>query len=62
MNESIADGLRRRQGMLNDFNKAQDLLKQKISDLAQKLSEAETQFQNRPSLEEDLEHIDNLRV
>ena len=62
LNECIADGLRRRQGMLNDFNKAQDLLKGKIAELAQKLSEAEERFKNRESVPEDLELIDQLQV
>ena len=62
LNECIADGLRRRQGMLNDFNKAQDLLKGKIAELAQKLSEAEERFKNRESVPEDLEMIDQLQV
>lgn len=48
--------------MLNDFNKAQDLLKGKIGELAQKLTEAEERFKSRESVPEDLEMIDQLQV
>ena len=62
VNECIADGLRRRQSMLNDFNKAQEMLKEKISDLTQNLAVAENKFKNRESLDEDTEMIENLKV
>lgn len=61
LNECIADGLRRRQSMLNDFNKAQDLLKIKITELATQLAESETKFKNRTSLEEDIQLIAQLQ-
>ena len=48
--------------MLNDFNKAQDLLKIKITELATQLAESETKFKNRTSLEEDIQLIAQLQV
>jgi len=48
--------------MLNDFNKAQDLLKMKITDLAKQLGDSEERFKHRESLDEDIEMINHLQV
>ncbi|XP_066273166.1 protein FAM184A-like [Branchiostoma lanceolatum] len=56
-----AEHLRETQSMLGDFNRAQELLKDKISALQIKLEEAEDRFQRRESRPEDMEMIKNLR-
>lgn len=62
VNEAIADGLRRRQNMLSDFNKAQDLLKGKINEITNERDEFEQKYLNRDSRPEDTEMIDHLNV
>ena len=62
MNEAIADGLRRRQNMLSDFNKAQDLLKGKINEITNERDDFEQKYLNRDSRPEDTEMIDHLNV
>ncbi|CAD5117843.1 DgyrCDS6589 [Dimorphilus gyrociliatus] len=48
-------------GMLEDFNKAQELLKDKINTLTILLEEAEEKYENRESREEDLLEIKRLQ-
>lgn len=62
MNEAIADGLRRRQNMLSDFNKAQDLLKGKINEITNERDDFEQKYLNRDSRPEDTEMIEHLNV
>ena len=62
MNEAIADGLRRRQNMLSDFNKAQDLLKGKINEITTERDDFEQKYLNRDSRPEDTEMIEHLNV
>ena len=57
INEVQADGLRKQQQMLVDFNQAQELLKAKITDLASERDELEQKYRNRESRPEDLEKI-----
>jgi len=62
VNEAIADGLRRRQNMLSDFNKAQDLLKGKINEITNERDDFEQKYLNRDSRPEDTEMIEHLNV
>ncbi|XP_064602582.1 protein FAM184A-like [Liolophura sinensis] len=56
-----ADHLRETQEMLVEFNRAQELLKDKISELNIMLEEAEERYRLRDSRPEDLELIHQLR-
>ncbi|XP_033125471.1 protein FAM184A-like [Anneissia japonica] len=56
-----AEYLREKQGMLTEFNRAQELLKDKISALQIKLAEAEEKYNRRDSRPEDLEEIFRLK-
>lgn len=56
-----ADHLRESQELINQFNQAQELLKDKISELQILLSEAEERYNSRDSRPEDLELIEQLR-
>merc|ERR1712126_251761 len=62
VNEAIADGLRRRQNMLSDFNKAQDLLKGKINEITNERDDFEQKYLNRDSRPEDTEMIEHLNL
>lgn len=62
VNEAIADGLRRRQNMLSDFNKAQDLLKGKINDISSERDDFEQKYLSRESRPEDTEMIEHLNL
>ncbi|XP_059501359.1 protein FAM184A isoform X2 [Stegostoma tigrinum] len=61
INEMTATHIRETQCMLADFNKAQDLLKDKISSLEILLEEAEEKYSNRESRAEDLQLITELK-
>ncbi|XP_067840775.1 protein FAM184A isoform X2 [Heptranchias perlo] len=61
INEMTAAHIRETQCMLTDFNKAQDLLKDKISTLEILLEEAEEKYRNRESRAEDLQLIIELK-
>ncbi|XP_013402625.1 protein FAM184A-like [Lingula anatina] len=61
VNSLSADHLRETQDMLGEFNRAQDLLKDKISALQIMLEEAEDNYRNRESRPEDLEMIKQLQ-
>ncbi|KAL3864834.1 hypothetical protein ACJMK2_006484 [Sinanodonta woodiana] len=56
-----ADHIRESQELVTQFNQAQELLKDKISELQIQLEEAEERYQNRESRPEDLELIEQLR-
>ncbi|XP_041368165.1 protein FAM184A-like [Gigantopelta aegis] len=56
-----ADHMRDTQDMVNQFNAAQSVLKDKISELQIQLDEAEERYDNRDSRPEDLELIEQLR-
>ncbi|XP_046334607.2 protein FAM184A-like isoform X1 [Haliotis rufescens] len=56
-----ADHIREMQDMVAQFNQAQDMLKDKISELQIQLEEAEERYENRESRPEDLELIQQLR-
>ncbi|XP_064630713.1 protein FAM184A-like [Lineus longissimus] len=56
-----ADHLRETEEMLEEFNRAQEMLKDKISELQMGLDEAEERFSNRESRPDDLELIHQLR-
>ena len=62
VNEAIADGLRRRQNMLSDFNKAQDLLKNKVHEISRERDEFQETYNNREARDEDIEQIEQLNV
>lgn len=47
--------------MLEDFNRAQELLKDKINTLTILLEEAEEKYENRESREEDILEIKRLQ-
>lgn len=47
--------------LLTQFNEAQELLKDKISELKIRLEDAEERYRNRESRDEDLEQIEELR-
>ncbi|XP_022080895.1 protein FAM184A-like [Acanthaster planci] len=61
MDAQAAEHLRETQSMLGEFNRAQELLKDKISALQIMLEEAEERYQSRDSRPEDLEHIARLK-
>ncbi|XP_043942906.1 protein FAM184A [Protopterus annectens] len=61
LNELTAAHIRETQSMLVDFNKAQELLKDKISALQILLEEMEEKYQNRESRPEDLQLIVGLK-
>uniref|UniRef100_UPI00398E6A66 protein FAM184A n=1 Tax=Pristiophorus japonicus TaxID=55135 RepID=UPI00398E6A66 len=61
INEMTAAHIRETQCMLADFNKAQELLKDKISTLEILLEEAEEKYNNRESRAEDLQLIAELK-
>ncbi|XP_038046349.1 protein FAM184A-like [Patiria miniata] len=61
MDTQAAEHLRETQSMLGEFNRAQELLKDKISALQIMLEEAEDRYQSRESRPEDLEHIARLK-
>ena len=48
--------------MLSDFNKAQELLKLKISEISREKDEIEKKYENRESRDEDIEQIETLNV
>ncbi|XP_072853478.1 protein FAM184A isoform X1 [Pogona vitticeps] len=56
-----ADHIREKQGMLADFNKTQELLKEINSALQVSLEEMEEKYQNRESRPEDLQLIAELK-
>ncbi|KAL4231837.1 hypothetical protein ACF0H5_009413 [Mactra antiquata] len=56
-----ADHLRESQQLVQQFNEAQEMLKDKISELQIQLHEAEDRYNNRESRPEDLELIHQLR-
>ncbi|XP_046548334.1 protein FAM184A-like isoform X2 [Haliotis rubra] len=56
-----ADHIREMQDMVAQFNQAQEMLKDKISELQIQLEEAEERYENRESRPEDLELIQQLR-
>lgn len=56
-----ADHLRESQELIHQFNQAQEILKDKISELQIELDEAEERYANRESRPEDLELIEQLR-
>lgn len=76
VNESIADGLRRRQVialiqtvklseqklLINDFNTTKESLMEKISQFSKDKAELEEKLENRQSLEEDIQRINSLEV
>ncbi|KAK7508630.1 hypothetical protein BaRGS_00000196 [Batillaria attramentaria] len=57
-----ADQAREQQELLTQFNQAQDILKDKISELQIMLSDAEERYNQRDSRPEDLELIQQLRM
>ncbi|XP_070541260.1 LOW QUALITY PROTEIN: protein FAM184A-like [Ptychodera flava] len=61
MDKLAAEHLRETQNMLGEFNRAQDLLKDKISALQIMLEEAEDRYARRESRPEDLQTIEQLR-
>ncbi|XP_071948560.1 protein FAM184A-like [Antedon mediterranea] len=61
LDEMEADYLREKQGMLAEFNQAQELLKDKISALQIMLEEAEEKYIKRDSRPEDLEEIFRMK-
>nr|XP_054766434.1 protein FAM184A-like [Lytechinus pictus] len=61
LDKAAAEHLRETQSMLSEFNKAQDLLKDKISALQIMLEEAEERYQSRSSRPEDIQQIARLR-
>lgn len=61
LDDQSAEHLRETQGMLAEFNRAQDMLKDKISALQIMLEEAEDKYKNRESRDEDLEMIAYLK-
>ncbi|XP_071506499.1 protein FAM184A-like [Diadema antillarum] len=61
LDKAAAEHLRETQAMLGEFNKAQDLLKDKISALQIMLEEAEERYQSRDSRPEDLQQISRLK-
>ncbi|XP_052773969.1 protein FAM184A-like [Mya arenaria] len=56
-----ADHIRESQELVRQFNEAQEILKDKISELQILLNEAEDKYNNRESRPEDLELIEQLR-
>jgi len=62
VNESIADGLRRRQLLINDFNTTKESLMEKISQFSKDKAELEEKLENRQSLEEDIQRINRLEL
>ncbi|XP_063963502.1 protein FAM184A-like [Lytechinus pictus] len=61
LDKAAAEHLRETQSMLSEFNKAQDLLKDKISALQIMLEEAEERYQSRSSRPEDIQQIARLK-
>ncbi|XP_078068859.1 protein FAM184A isoform X11 [Mustelus asterias] len=61
INEMTAAHIRETQCMLADYNKAQELLKDKISSLEILLEEADEKYNNRESRPEDLQLITELK-
>ncbi|XP_028390865.1 protein FAM184A-like [Dendronephthya gigantea] len=62
MDSQVAEHLRETQNMVNEFNRAQELLKDKVSALQLMLEEAEARFRNRPSRDEDVEVLQSLKT
>ena len=60
VNELEADGLRKQQQMLLEFNQAQELLKTKIHEIAAERDELDEKYRNRESRPEDLEKIKHI--
>lgn len=62
LNNLHADHLRESQELVRQFNQAQEILKDKISELQILLQDAEEKYDNRESRPEDLELIEQLRA